>query len=295
MSLSSILVICALAMQADPFEGLERGGRVQIRLITGYTLRGTVTQVSPSGRCLRLDVSEEYPDVKGTMRVLRKRVASVRLLGALSEQERRVVAEAKREARRELAEADARRREAEQEAARRRAEAHAAAKREAGLQEKVDLERRVRARELYESFPETAGWGEGAFRDIEDRIRTKGLPPTRPELEFYRGYDLWKVGRDLVADAIGPPPPPLICPVTATIVIIHHHNVILHDHGIVAAPLPEPAAPAPAPVPIHSARRILSQGAFSGFFGHGRAPDGGRFVQQGSAFGGFFPVDRRPR
>jgi hypothetical protein len=196
-----------LLLQTDPFEGLQPGERVEITLRSGHTISGSVARLNGTGAAL--DVSESFPDVVGTMKVRRADAMTVRRLAPMSA-EARAAAETARERSRESLEEENRRRRAreadfreeerriDEERSRLEAERAEVEARERA-REAAELDRRVRAREIYDLFPEFAGWGERAYREIDARLNAGGLPPTRPELDFHRNYELWTLGRDLYA------------------------------------------------------------------------------------------------
>lgn len=103
-------LLLALAIQEHPFEGLKKGDRIQVNYAGGDRLTGWITTIARDRKTLGLDVSHDYPEIKGVMRVEAARVDSIRKLEAADpeEQARRVAA-----AGAELAASEARRKERE--------------------------------------------------------------------------------------------------------------------------------------------------------------------------------------
>jgi hypothetical protein len=99
------LLILGAVLQGQVFEGLNKGDRIEVTFSGGRTLIGTVTQLAPDRSSLRLDASDDYPALAGTMKVEAGRVKAVRRLEPLDEATRRArVREARAELERDEAE-----------------------------------------------------------------------------------------------------------------------------------------------------------------------------------------------
>jgi hypothetical protein len=206
------LIGSALLAQAEGWSQAAPGRRVEIRFLHGQALTGTVLSRARDDRSLVLDLSDSYAAVAGSLKVVRERVGSVRILEA---QERRPVEQVQAAVERDEQERRARQ-AAEREAQDRRLALLAQAGREQQRLElelqRADLLRRSRARRIYERFPEYGGWGERAYQEIGERTAQGRYPPSVEELEFYENYALWEEGRDLYIREFNraPPYPPVI-------------------------------------------------------------------------------------
>ena len=223
----AIAILLAVAAQADRFEAVAPGDRVEVTLIHGSEMTGRVTHVSPDRSSILLDVSEMLPDVEGVMRLRSERVTSVRVLSPMTPQRREALGRRRAEARDRLEQSDLQRRERQARERERLRQRHAVldeaiAERDRLEQQRrqQELERRRLARRLYEAYPEYAGWGERAYARIDDRFRSGGYPPSPEQARFHQDYSLWEAGRIQYLQEFGRPPRPLVTYCAAPVFVI---------------------------------------------------------------------------
>lgn len=204
------LALAVCLAQADPLEGVAPGDAVRIELKNGNTLRGRVLRLDVERGCLLLDVSDQFPDIEGTMCLERRTIASIAPAKAPSPEAAEAARVAAAERLRRDEETRRERQSAEREARRQFEIEFEAAAAERDRQEEArrrdELGRRLHARDMYELYSEARGWGPRAYDRIGERLARGGWPPTRAEMEFHAGYEDWLAGRDLYYSEFGGPP-----------------------------------------------------------------------------------------
>ena len=86
-----------LLLQADPFDGLKEGDRIEVTFATGRQMTGWITKIGEDHKSLRLDVSHDFPELQGTMKVEAFKVKAVKKLAQIDpEEHKRRVEEAER-------------------------------------------------------------------------------------------------------------------------------------------------------------------------------------------------------
>lgn len=108
-----LLALAALTLQTHPFEGLDVGDRIEVTFTSRRRMTGWIKSIKKDRRSLRLDVSHDFPDLKGTMRIESFKVRKIRKLDQIDREAHKLRVD---EATRELEKADARRRGREAEA-----------------------------------------------------------------------------------------------------------------------------------------------------------------------------------
>ena len=189
------------------------GSRIEITLRNLNTLKGFLidphhnakARVKPKKldftqeKSLTVDISLDYISLDGTVTVPKGDIRSVRILEKLDEATlRRLQAEKEKhqiEIERLTREHEARIKAQESEEERAR---QAAAEEEAlhgeQLTEEEALAKKKEALDLYNKFPESAGWGQEKVKEIQNKVLNR-QQPTMEEQEFLRSYDLWTTGK----------------------------------------------------------------------------------------------------
>ncbi len=211
------IALLGLLAQADDskeavYKRLALGDRVEITFRSGRTIAGKLVS-SPQGRkaekvesvdytkekSLTVDVSLEYPGLSGTMTVRKDEVRAIRILGELSEKDRKNLEEQKR-----LIEEERKKAEEKPPAPKPEPEKPPAAEKpqekdpaaEAETKKREDLKK---GEALYAKYP-PPDWGPDRNTAIRlKRLRGLVLPPI--EKEFHEGFELWDLYRRTVAEA----------------------------------------------------------------------------------------------
>ncbi|HTF57858.1 MAG TPA: hypothetical protein VK661_11560 [Planctomycetota bacterium] len=209
-ALSALLVLTFPTLAAaqegpqDPLKDIKIGDRVQLELRTGFSIQGQIISTDPKITAIEkmpvitLDVSWEYPELRGHLGVERIHIKSVKKLPRLSAAELEARDKARQEALKKMGAEDMARRarmaetDLEVEKAKKAAE-----KKEKGEKLKgvgADLEAKAemikKGAELYAKFPPSEGWGPEKAKEIAQKTITR-VPATDEEREFISNMDVW--------------------------------------------------------------------------------------------------------
>ncbi len=192
MSRSALFFLLAFALaasawgQADPFENLKSGDRIQVLLKNNTMFRGEVHWVQ--GDRIKIDVTYDSTELQGFLTFKRSEVGRVILLQALSDLEKENIASAKQEKLRQFQEEVDARRAADQSAAK-----AAEKKEEFPVEEYQDLKKkgeekaRLARAALLAKFPRP-DWSEEKYAATVGKVAGDRTPE---EKEFVDRYAEW--------------------------------------------------------------------------------------------------------
>lgn len=189
----------------DVYKRLALGDRVEISFRSGRTLIGKVVAPGQTRekvesvdftkeKSLTIDVSVEYPGLNGTMTVRKDEIRALRILGELSERDRKNLEEQKRLLEEERKRAEEKPAPKPPPPAEKPATGEKPKEKDPAAEAEKKRQEDLRKGEaLYLKFPPPA-WGPD--RNTAIRIRKMSgivIPPI--ELEFHEGFDLWNLWR----------------------------------------------------------------------------------------------------
>jgi hypothetical protein len=178
-----------LMQTPDIFEGVESGERVEITLKNKYAFTGWCIEISTDRKIITLDVSHDYPDVKGTISFSRHNIVRIKELRQLNGVAREEMIKQINESRDRLAAAEKKRKQRDEDASRKREEDLASAA-EDDKKKEDEAKAKEKAVNFFNKFPEAAGWGAEKFEAVKNSIQ-----PTPEEQLFYNNYELWLEGK----------------------------------------------------------------------------------------------------
>lgn len=207
----SLLFVLAFAGPAaaqdpprDPLKDLKLGDRVEINLKTGFSIQGKLIAIDPKVtelekmQVITLDISWEYPELKGHVGVERIHIKSSRKLPVLTPDELAARDKARQEALKKMETEDTARRarmaerEMEIEKTRREAEKREKAEKMKGVGAELEAKAEMmkKGAELFAKFPPEGGWGPDRAKQIAQKTITN-VPATPDEREFIANIALW--------------------------------------------------------------------------------------------------------
>ena len=209
-ALSALLVLTFPALAAaqegpqDPLKDIKIGDRVQLELRTGFSIQGQIISTDPKITAIEkmpvitLDVSWEYPELRGHLGVERIHIKSVKKLPRLSAAELEARDKARQEALKKMGAEDMARRarmaetDLEVEKAKKAAEKKEKGEKLKGVGAELEAKAEMikKGAELFNRFPPSEGWGPEKAKDIAQKTITK-VPATEDEREFISNIDLW--------------------------------------------------------------------------------------------------------
>ena len=188
----------------DPLKELKVGDRVELTLRTGFSIQGQIIATDPKVTALdkmpviTVDVSWEYPELKGHLGVERIHIKSARKLPKLTAAELEARDKLRRDALKKMDLEDAARRarmaetDLEVEKAKKAAEKKDKVEKSKGAG--ADLEAKAamikKGADLYARFSPSDGWGPDKAKDIAQKAVAK-VPPTTDELDFMNNIEVW--------------------------------------------------------------------------------------------------------